>query len=77
LACGVLLFGRLDGFDDYVERAEASDLFLSGSAGTFPYGEHCDNRRNTEYDAKSRKRGAEAVEPQALDAQFNRSSDSI
>jgi hypothetical protein len=43
LACGVLVFGGLNGFDDDIERAKSRYLCHCVSACAFADGEHRDN----------------------------------
>jgi hypothetical protein len=77
LACGVLVFRGLNGFDYDIERAEPRDLCHCVSACAFADGEHRDNGCDAEDDAKRGKRRAEAMEPQALNSEFQRSFGSI
>jgi hypothetical protein len=63
LARGTLVFGRLNCFDDDIERTESFDSLHSISAGAFTDGKHRDYGCDAEYYAKGGKRRTKAMKP--------------
>ena len=68
----ILIVGRFAAPDDDVLAAQTFDLFLRLVAGAFADGEHGDNRAHAKHNAQHGEQRAQAMQPEAADAQSHR-----